>query len=166
MDFFKANINLGEVFVQLLAFVIVFWTLKSLAWKHILKALDLRRELIKNEFDKIESAKKENESLQLEYANRIQKIEEEARGKLQQAIDEGKRVGREVQESARKEARAVLEKAKEDIALEVAKAKVTLRQEIADLTLGATEKLIREKLDPTKDKELVLDFIEELEKLK
>ncbi|HLD56166.1 MAG TPA: F0F1 ATP synthase subunit B [Candidatus Omnitrophota bacterium] len=166
MDFFQTNINLGEVFVQLLAFAIVFWVLRALAWKPILKALETRRELIKNEFNKIESAKKENESLHLEYANRLQKIEEEARGKLQQAIDEGKEIARELQESARKEARAVLEKAKEDIALEVAKAKVTLRHEIADLTLGATEKLIREKLDDTKDKELVLDFIEELEKLK
>jgi F-type H+-transporting ATPase subunit b len=166
MEFFKTNINWSEVFVQLLAFVIVFWTLKSLAWKHILKALDARRELIKNELGKIEAAKRENETLHLEYANRLKKIEDEAHGKLQQAIDEGKKVSREIQESARKEARAILEKAKEDIALETAKAKVTLRQEIADLTLAATEKLIREKLDETKDKEMVLDFIEELEKLK
>ena len=33
MEFFKANIIPGEVFVQLIAFIIVFWTLKLLAWR-------------------------------------------------------------------------------------------------------------------------------------
>ena len=141
-------------------------TLKSLAWNKILQALEKRRGKIQNEFDQIESGKKEIQALRLEYTNRLQKIEEEARTKLQQAIEEGKRVARELQEGARREARTILDKAKEDILLEVAKAKVTLRNEIADLTLAATERLLKEKLDETKDKEIVLDFIEDLEKLK
>lgn len=166
MEFFRANINLGEVLVQLFAFVIVFWTLKSLFWKRILNVLETRRTRIKSEFEQIESAKIEVESLRTKYTNRLQDIEEEARQKLQQAIDEGKGVARELQEGARRESRTILEKAKEDISLEVAKAKVTLRNEIADLTLAATERLLEEKLDETKDKEIVLNFIEDLEKLK
>ena len=166
MEFFKTSINLSEVFVQLLAFVIVFWTLKLLAWKPILKGLEARREQIKGEFDKIEALKKETESLRVEHLSRIQTIEEQARQKLQEAIDEGKKIAKDLQETARKEARSVLEKAKENIQLEVAKAKVMLRNEIADLTLSATERMLQEKLNDTKDKELVLDFIENLEKLK
>src|SRR3989338_8025948 len=123
MEFFQSNINLGEVFVQLLAFVIFFLIIKSFGWKHILKALEGRRERIKNEFDKIESAKKEIESLRAEYAGHLQKIEEETRAKLHEAVREGQRISQEIQEEARQAARQILEKTKEDAALEVAKAR-------------------------------------------
>lgn len=160
------GISLPEILTQAVGFMLLVLVLKKLAWGPILKLLDERRHKIQVGFAEIERAKKDVEKLKADYERARGHIEEEARGKLQQAIDEGKKIARELQEVARKEARAVLDKTKEDIALEVTKAKVTLRQEIADLALGAAEKLIQEKLDETKDKELVLDFIEELEKLK
>ena len=166
MEFFKANINLGEVFVQLLAFVIIFWVLRTFAWKQISKSLAARREYIQNELDKIEAAKKEIESLRTEYTNHLQKIDQEARDKLQQAVSEGKRVSQEIQEESRKAARQILEKAKEDIRLEMAKARVTLRNEIANTVLSATEHLIEKKMDNALNKEIVLDFIDQLDKVK
>ncbi len=50
MEFFKANIQLGEVLVQLVAFIVVFLMLKALAWKPILQSLAQRREKIRQEF--------------------------------------------------------------------------------------------------------------------
>ena len=160
------GISLPEILTQAFGFILLVLVLKKLAWIPLLELLDERRYKIQEGFSQIEQAKKDVEKLKADYEYAKTHIEEEAREKLQQAIDEGTKIARELQETARKEARAVLEKAKENITLEMTKAKVTLRQEIVDLTLGATEKLIREKLDETKDKELVLDFIEELEKLK
>ncbi len=160
------NLSIQEILTQAGAFVILVLILKKMAWKPLLQMLEDRRHKIQAGFDHIEKTKAEVETLKRDYENSRAKIEEEARAKLQQAIDEGKKVSKELQETARKESRAILDKAKEDIRLEVAKAKVTLRDEIADLTLGATERLLQEKLNDTKDKELVLDFIENLEKLK
>ena len=160
------NLSLQEILTQAGAFILLVWILKKTAWKPLLKLLDERRGRIAKGFEEIESAKKGVEKLKADYEHARAHIEEEARKKMQQAIDEGKRIARELQETSRRDARAVLEKAKEDIQLEVAKAKVTLRNEIADLTLAATERLLEEKMDATKDKELVLDFIENLEKLK
>ena len=160
------NLSLQEILTQAGAFILLVWVLKKMAWKPLLALLDERRERIKKGFEEIEQAKKDVEKLKTDYEQARMHIEEEASQKLQAAIDEGKKISRELQEQSRRESRNVLEKAKEDIQLEVAKAKVTLRNEIADLTLAATERLLREKLDPVKDKELVLDFIEDLEKLK
>ena len=160
------RLSIQEILTQAGAFILLVWVLKKLAWKPLLKLLDERREKIRSGFEEIEDAKKEVEKLKTQYEHTLSHIEEETRHKLQQAIEEGKHIARELQEGARREARTILEKAKEDISLEVAKAKVTLRDEIVDLTLRATERLIQEKLDETKDKEIVLDFIEELEKLK
>ena len=160
------NLSLQEILTQAGAFILLVWVLKKMAWIPLLKLLDERREKISSSFREIEQTKKDVEKLKADYERAQNQIAEEARVKIQAGIDEGKRVGREVQEEARREARGILEKAKEDIQLEIAKAKVALRNEIADLTLAATERLLEEKLDETKDKEIVLDFIEDLEKLK
>ena len=160
------NLSIQEILTQAAAFILLVWVLKRMAWKPLLKLLDERREKIRTGFEEIEKAKKDVEELKRQYEQAHARIDEEGRQKLQQVIDEGKRVARELQDGSRREARTILEKAKEDIVLEVAKAKVTLRNEIADLTLAATERLLGEKLDETKDKEIVLDFIEDLEKLK
>lgn len=160
------NLSIQEILTQAGAFILLVWVLKKMAWKPLLQMLEDRRRKIQAGFDNIERTKANVEKLKQDYERSRARIEEEARQKLQEAIDEGKKIARDLQEMARKEARSVLEKAKEDIQLEVAKAKVTLRNEIADLTLGATERMLQEKLNDTKDKELVLDFIENLEKLK
>lgn len=166
MAFFQSNIHLGEVGIQLLAFLIVFWTLKSLAWKPLMAMLDARSEKIRAGLASLEESKKEVETLKAKYEESRAKIEEEAREKIQQAVTEGKRVAREIQDGARNEARSLLDKAKEDLALEVAKAKVTLRNEITDLTLASTERLVSQKMDAKRDRELVLEFIEKVERLK
>ncbi len=164
MEFFKANIIPGEVFVQIIAFLIVFWVLKLYAWKPILKALDARRQRIRDEFDRIETLKKEIDQLKAEYAEHLRKIDEEARVKIQQAVEEGRKVAREIQEKARIESQANFEKAKDNIELEIAKARISLRREVADLSLRVSEKIIREQMDDAKLEKKVLELIEELDK--
>ncbi|MBI3313663.1 MAG: F0F1 ATP synthase subunit B [Candidatus Omnitrophica bacterium] len=164
MEFFKASIIPGEVLVQLIAFIIVFWTLKLLAWKPILGALEARRQRIKGDFDKIEAARKDIESLKAQYSASLQKIEDEARAKLQEAVEEGRKISRDIQEKARAEAQASFEKAKDNLALEAAKARITLRREIADLAIHVSERLLHEKLTETKQQEKIMEMIEELEK--
>ena len=163
MEFFKSAIIPGEVFVQLIAFVIVFWTLKLLAWKPILKAVQERREKIKNDFDRIEEARKEIEKLKLEYAAHLRKIDDEARSKILEAVEEGRRIARDIQEKARAESQETFEKTKENLNLEAAKARIQLRREIAHLTVQVTEKLIREQMNEAKQHEKIFAMIEELE---
>ncbi len=126
MEFFKANIHLGEVFVQLIAFIIVFLTLKGMAWKPILRGMELRRARIQQEFESIESAKKGLESMKAEYTALLQKIEDEARAKIQEAVNDGRRISKELQDKARAESQVVFEKAKENLELEIAKARIAL----------------------------------------
>lgn len=164
MEFFAKNIIPGEVIVQLLAFLIVFFTLRKLAWKPILDALESRRQRIKEEFERIDSAHKDIEQLKTEYTRLIQKIEDEARSKIQEAIHEGRRIAREVQEKAREESQTTLTKAKENLDIEIAKARITMRREIAGLALQVSEKVLQEKLDKARDEEKILEIINSLEK--
>ncbi len=163
MEFFQSNIQLHEVLVQLVAFVVVFFALRKLAWGPILNGLTARRERIQSELDKIDAAKKEIEQLKNEYTAHLQKIDDESRSKIQEAIEEGRRIAREIQEKARTESQSTFEKAKENLTLEVAKARLTLRREIAELSVKVSEKILKEQMTETRQQEKILDMIEELE---
>src|SRR3990167_9168087 len=153
------GISIPEVLTQAFAFILLVFLLKKFAWKPLLKLLDERRQKIQLGLAQIERTKSEVDALKSDYEQRQAHIQEEMRKKLQQAIAEGKLIAKEIHEGARGEARALLEKAKTDIQLETEKAKIVLKNEIADLAVSAAERLIQEKMDAQKDKNLALRFI-------
>ncbi|MFZ5802338.1 MAG: F0F1 ATP synthase subunit B [Candidatus Omnitrophota bacterium] len=162
MEFFANNIVLGEVLVQLFAFLIVFFVLKRLAWKPLLKAIEERRERIREEFVRIEHAQKEVERLKTDYASHLQKIDEEAREKIQEAIEEGRRIAREIQEKARHESLETVQKTKESLEIEIAKARVELKKEIADLAVRVAEKILEENLNEEKQQKKIAAMLDAL----
>ena len=83
MEFFKENIHLTEVLVQLVAFLIVFGVLKKFAWKPLLAIIKARRERFEDEWSGIEKSKQSVAALEKDYLAHLQKIEEEARAKLE-----------------------------------------------------------------------------------
>jgi F-type H+-transporting ATPase subunit b len=164
MEFFQENIHLSEVFVQLLAFLIVFFTLKKFAWKPLLVLIKSRTQRFESEWSDIEKTKRDVAALEKDYLAHLQKIEEEARAKMQEAIQEGRRLAREIQEKARMESQTSFEKAKANIALEVEKARLTMRQEIAGLSIRVAEKILTEKMDTPHQEKKALEILGELEK--
>lgn len=159
------EINLAEVAAQAIAFCILLGILRWKAWGPIQTSLRLRREKIQSDFDKIEVAKKELESLKVEYQTHIQKIEDEARVKIVAAIEEGQKIAKEMQDKARLESQKSFEKAAENLTLEVAKARAALRKDIADLAIHTSERVLNEKMSGDKAQQTkILEIIDELEK--
>ncbi len=154
---------LAQFVVNILAFVLLLLILKKFAWGSLLKLIDDRRDKITSEFESIERTKVELEKLKTDYQKHLDRIEEEARSKIQQAVDEGRRVGAEVEESARAHAREVLEKSKEAIALEVAKARLELKEQVVDLAIQATHKVLQQHLDEATDRRMIEAFIKEID---
>ncbi len=155
--------QLGEMATQILAFIIFFAILKKYAWGPVLKLLEDRQKKIEAGFDEIKSLKAGAEDAQKRYEGKIRDIEAEARARIQEAVNEGKRVAAEITEKARTDSAEIAEKAKKNIELELATVRKELRNEIIKLTLGATEKLIHEKLTEERDRELVGSFISDME---
>lgn len=156
---------LAQFVVNILAFLLLLAILRRFAWGRLLKLIDERREKIAAEFAAIDKAKEEMARLKSEYQERIAKIEEEARGKVQQAILDGRRIASEIEEDARSHARATLEKTKEAIAQEVAKARVELKEQVVDLAIQATHKILQQHLDEETDRRMIEAFIQEINTL-
>lgn len=159
------NVSLQEILTQAIGFAILVFVLKKLFWKPFMDSLENRSAHIRKELHHIESSKKEIEAMKTEYTAHLQKIEDEARTKIQEAINEGRRVAKEIQDKARAEAQASFEKSKENLDLEVSKARMTLRREIANLAVSTSEKILNEKMSNDQAQQSkALEIIEGLEK--
>ncbi len=164
MDFFKQNIIPAEVFIQLAAFLIVFFTLRKFGWGPIQKSLADRREHIRQSIEGAEQAKRIMEKLKAEYEVHLKQIEEQTRAKMAETVEAGRLIAKEIQDKAREEAQRTFDKTKAALDLEIAKARVTLRYEIADISIHVAEKVLRENLTDVKLREKTAQLVGELEK--
>lgn len=158
-------LSASEIIAQVIGFLILLVLLRVFAWKKILGLLDKRRERIAQEFNNIEKSKADLEVLKAEYAAKISHIEEEAHKRIESALVESKLISDETRKKAHLEAQVIIDNAKASIKYEIGKAKDELRNEIVDLTIKATENLIREKITEVEDKKLVKDFLDQVDKL-
>ena len=160
MDF-----NLQLFITHTIGFLITVWILKKYAWGPVLDLLEERREKIKGEFQKIEDGHAEVQKLTDTYNAKLSDIDNERRAKITEAVIQGKKIAEEIKTTANKEAKVIADKAKSEIERDVAKAKVQLKDDMVKITVIAASKIINEKLDDNKHRELIANFIDSVEKV-
>jgi len=160
------GLELSQIITNIIGFLIALWLLKKFAWKPLLSTLEERRQRIRSDLESAANRKKEMEGLSAEFNDKLKEIDGIARTRIQEAIAEGNKMAAEIKESARKESREIVAKARADLARDVAKAKVEFRDDMVRMALTAAEKLIKEKMDEEKHRELIHDFLGELQTLK
>ncbi len=153
-----------QIVTVIICFLLVYWVLKRFAFGPLLSVIDERRQKIEGDLKNASDIKKEAETNRLEYEERLRKIEEEAREKMQELIGEGKSVAESIQEKAREDASALIEKAQQNIQYETEKARAVLKDDVIRMTIEATEHLIQERLDDQKHRELIGDFLNRIER--
>lgn len=156
------RVEIGQIFTQIISFLIMLWVLKRYAWKPLLGVLEERKNKIITEFDTIEKQKKENDQLTEEYRKKLEGIDAYARAKTLEAIEVGKQKAYEIQNEAHQEAKVIIAKVQIDLQKEVFKAKEQLKNEMVKMTVSATEKMIQKNLSEEEKKTLLTDFIEEM----
>lgn len=152
----------NEIIAQTVCFLLLLVILRTFLWGRFLKLLDARRERIASEFKAIDDAKAAADKIKNDYDQRIAKIEEEAREKIQEAVIDGKKAALEIREKAQEDAEGLFEKTRENIKVEVAKAEERLKNKLVDITIEAAEKVIEERLTEAGDRKLVEGFINKL----
>ncbi|MBN1868374.1 F0F1 ATP synthase subunit B [Candidatus Sumerlaeota bacterium] len=157
---------LPVAFTHLVAFLIFIWLLKIFAVGPILRLLDERRQRIATQFDDLQKAEKRVASLKDEYAEHLQKIDEEARKRMLEEVSRGRRIAEEIALKARTDSVEIIEKARSNVQIQLEQARLELKEEIIAMVIEATERLIQERLDEAKHRELVGAFVDEIQKRK
>jgi len=156
------GLELGQIVTHIIGFVIAVIVLKKFAWKPLLSLLEERRSKIKSEFDDIEQERKKTEKLYSDYQVKLKEIDSLARAKIQEASREGQNLANEIKENARREAKQIVARTREEIQRDLDKAKVQLRDDVVNMTLQIAERMIQEKLDQKKDRQLIAQLVDEM----
>jgi len=157
-------LNLNEIIVQIISFLILLFILRIFAWKPILNILERRRERIAKEFSVIEEAKAQAASLKREYEAHLERIGQESRECINRAVEDGRKITDEMRKLAYAQSQDIISDARKNIAYELKKAQEEVKDKIVDLAIGAAEAVIREKLNGEDDRKIVEEFIENIDR--
>jgi F-type H+-transporting ATPase subunit b len=154
-----------ELYVNLIAFGVLFVLLWKFAFPPITKMLDQRADTIRESLEKAEQTRVDAERLLDEY--KIQMAE--ARLEAAKVIDQGRKVGEtmqvEILAKANAEAAAIVAKAREDIQAEKRAAMAELQASVADLSVAVAGKVIGTSLSDAEHRKLIESYVAEVGRL-
>ena len=142
--------ELPQLITHAVGFLLTFWVLKKYAWAPLLNLMEERRNKIEQEFKDIELEQEKAAQLMVEYETKLKEIVAAAFNKFK---------------AQRVDALSKSEKAQVELERDVAKAKVQLKNDMVNMTITAAEKIINEKLDDAKHRELIGGFLDNVEKV-
>ena len=152
----------GTVVWSTIAFVVVLFLLRKMAWGPILTALKEREESIASALNEADKARSEMSALQADNNRLLQEARAERDSMLREARELADKVVAEAKTKAKDEAAREAESAREAIATERKAAVAELKAEVAKISVAIAEQLIRTELsNDDKQAALVQKLIEE-----
>jgi F-type H+-transporting ATPase subunit b len=155
--------NPGLMFWTLLTFVIVMLILKRYAFGPIQQVIDTRRTAITADLDAAEKAREEAQASLAEYREQLAAARKEA----SRIVEDARRVGEERRAAdvaaLESETARLKEQAKAEIAAETRQALSQIKRQVADLTVAATEKVLRARLDEGEQRRLIDEALGEVD---
>ncbi|MFW6265936.1 MAG: F0F1 ATP synthase subunit B [Halanaerobiales bacterium] len=160
-------VNLNSTFLwQIFNFLVLLWLLKRYLYTPLTDMLDKREEKIRGDLEEAKHKKEEAAELKKEREKELQKAREKAQKIVEEAENRGEKRAEEIIEKARDEAERIKERNQEEIARAKAEARDELRREVASLSMMAAGKFMKEKLDEEKHRELINQYIKNLDEKK
>ncbi len=145
--------KLGLIFWTLLAFLIVFFILKKLAWKPIIESLNKREQGIAESLATAEQVRNEMAALKNENEALLAKAREERGQMLKEARETKDKIINEAKEQAKVEASKIITDAQQAIHAQKMAAITDVKNQVGKLVIEVTEKVLRRELKDKKDQE-------------
>jgi F-type H+-transporting ATPase subunit b len=153
----------GLMIWTIVCFLITLYVLKRFAFGPIQKAIDERRDRIRQSLTEADNAREEARRLLEEHRKLIASAQTDAEGILSEArrvADANERRMREELESDRQRR---LEETRKQIDAETRRALEQIRQEVVELSLLAATKVTRKSLDDADHRRLIDEAVSELD---
>jgi F-type H+-transporting ATPase subunit b len=160
---FLVSPGLGLMIWTLIAFLVSFYILKRAAYPRIQEALEKRANAVAESIDAAKHTREEADQLLKEYRERLREAREQADDIVHRARQASERAMEESKAEARHQREEMMEQTRRDIEQETRRALAEIRREVADLTIAATEKVMRKSLDPDDQKRLVEEALQEVD---
>jgi F-type H+-transporting ATPase subunit b len=156
------DVRPGLIFWTLITFFIVAVLLRRIAWGPILNLVDHREKTINAAIESAKRERAEAERLLAEQKDTFQKARQEAAEMMRRNAEDVERLRTELVSKARAEAEAQKTEALREIENERVKAVAEVKSLAADLAIQIAEKLLNERLDGPKQRELASEYLAEV----
>lgn len=156
------GINLGLSFWTVVVFLILLFLLSRFAWGPILDQVNQREARIQDALDEAAARQAEAQRLLDEHKRQLADARRQAQEIMAEGRTAGEKVRREIEEKAREEGQGLLERARREIDREKEAALAELRRESVELAMAAAGRLMHERLDQERDRELVMSYLDDL----
>ncbi|HLP14567.1 MAG TPA: F0F1 ATP synthase subunit B [Flavobacteriales bacterium] len=149
--------GIGLIFWTTLAFLVVFFLLKKMAWKPILETLKKREDSIAEALKAAENAKNEMAALQASNEKLLKQAREERDAILKEARDMKDAIVGEAKTKATAEADRIIAASRETIKNEKLAAIAELKNQVATLSIEIAEKMLKSELSAENKQNTVIN---------
>ncbi|HOX26810.1 MAG TPA: F0F1 ATP synthase subunit B [Candidatus Krumholzibacteria bacterium] len=157
--------NIPQLLTTIAGFLLLMWILRKFAWGPIIALIDQRRAKIETDYSAAEKELADAGTLRASFEAKLGEIKVIERQRVQEAVKKGEELAKGIVADARAEIEQVKAKGMQDLEIESQKAQLELRKSVVTLAIGAAEKLIGERLDDAKHRQLIQQYIDRIEEL-
>jgi|GEM_PF-1823467 len=154
------DLNFARVIINIGWFLVYIGVLREFFYKDLKEAMDYRTNNLERTFTEAENLKASMETMKKTYEERLQKTEADARVQIQSQIRESQDLQRKLASEGAERYDEIVAKGNADVEAERSRMYQDVQKKVIDLTLLATEKLLGENVDSTRNRKLVADYIE------
>lgn len=156
------NINFFTALFTLVNTVVLFFVLKKLLFKPVMKVIDDRQKEIDGMYTDADNAKKTAQAMEAEYRQKLEMATQTGEQLVKEATVRGQNREEEIIRNANAQAEAIRAKAEADALQEKKKAINEAKDEISGIALAIAGKVVGKTLDGADQSRLVDSFIAEL----
>lgn len=159
---YKLGIDWKLLIAQIVNFVILLLLLKKFLYKPFINLMNNRQKKIIDGLEKAKKGEEEFQKIQELREKELVKVQKEAEKMIIKAKEIGDKKQQEILKEVDEKTKKIVEEARGRIEIEKEKMLKEARQDIANLVVNATEKILKEKVDKNKEKEMINEVFDKL----
>ncbi|MFH0829091.1 MAG: F0F1 ATP synthase subunit B [Candidatus Kerfeldbacteria bacterium] len=157
--FSKLGIDWKLLIAQVINFAILFWVLKRFAYKPILSMLERRRATVEKSLVDAKKIEERLGALEQERETVLGNARAEAHTIVESATKDAATFTEQSKQQTKAETAAMIEAARKDVTRMKDTIVADAKEDIANLVVAGAEKVIRIKLNPDTEQELIHDTL-------
>jgi F-type H+-transporting ATPase subunit b len=152
----------SNFFIQLVAFLVLYFLLQKYAFGPLLGIMEQRKQLIAEQLGSAETNRKQAEQHLIEQKEALQQARKEALEIIEQARVTSSKQADEIVTTAKSESVRLKDEAVKDIENEKNKAISALRGEVSGMSVQIASKIIEKQIDEKSQEQLVDRYLNEV----
>jgi len=150
-----------DVIISLINIVVLFFLLRLILWKHVIRFLAERQKRVQDEMDNADKSRLDAESLHTEYKERLDKVEERGQELMQISQQKANEQADKILEESRNKAKIMIDEAEARIAREKEQALEESREEVTALATDMASRILGREVSGTDNLSVVDEFFKD-----